>query len=116
MVPRHLAIVDAVPLSPNGKVDRSRLPAPAGAPASASAAAAAAVDGAVLSATALRLREAWAAVLGVDDESVRPSDNFFRVGGDSLNSLRLAAEANRRGLKLTIKMIFEHPTLAELAL
>ena len=30
MVPRHLAIVDAVPLSPNGKVDRSRLPAPAG--------------------------------------------------------------------------------------
>ena len=55
-------------------------------------------------------------MLGVDDESVRPSDNFFRVGGDSLNSLRLAAEANRRGLKLTIKMIFEHPTLAELAL
>ena len=33
MVPRHLAIVDAVPLSPNGKVDRSRLPAPATAPA-----------------------------------------------------------------------------------
>ena len=115
MVPRHLAIVDAVPLSPNGKVDRSRLPAPATAPG-ASASAAAAADGAVLSATALRLREAWAAVLGVDDESVRPSDNFFRVGGDSLNSLRLAAEANRRGLKLTIKMIFEHPTLAELAL
>jgi aryl carrier-like protein len=119
MVPRHMLSLDAVPLSANGKVDRKRLPAPELADAAADSSADAsdtALDMTLLSEAARRLCEAWTAVLGVDASNVRLSDHFFRVGGDSLKSLRLVAEAHQRGLKLSIKHIFDKPTLGQLCL
>ena len=53
-------------------------------------------------------------VLGV--AQVRPTDNFFDLGGDSVISLQLVARAKKVGLKLTNRQVFECATLADLAL
>ena len=55
----------------------------------------------------------WKDVLGV--ERVGIHDNFFDLGGDSILSIRIVAKANRLGLKLTSRQLFEHPTISALA-
>ncbi|MEW6734362.1 MAG: amino acid adenylation domain-containing protein [Acidobacteriota bacterium] len=59
------------------------------------------------------LAEIWREILGV--EQIGVEDNFFDLGGDSVISLRIAAKANERGLRVSPKDIFEHQTIAELA-
>lgn len=55
----------------------------------------------------------WAGVLGLDKVGVY--DNFFELGGDSILSIRIIARANRAGLHLTPKQLFQFQTVAELA-
>lgn len=60
-----------------------------------------------------RLREMWCAAFGV--ESVRPDENFFELGGDSLTAVDLVEEIRRGlGVNVGIAVIFDHPTVAEL--
>ncbi|OBF81041.1 non-ribosomal peptide synthetase [Mycobacterium sp. 852002-51163_SCH5372311] len=73
-----------------------------------------AVSGSVKSPETLRaligLLEELLDITGVDAE-----DNFFALGGDSIVSIKWSAQANAQGLPLTPPMVFEHPTIAELA-
>ncbi|TBW45962.1 non-ribosomal peptide synthetase, partial [Marinobacter halodurans] len=55
----------------------------------------------------------WQEVLGV--EQVGRQDNFFALGGDSIQSLRIIAKAKRAGIELTPRQLFEHQTVADLA-
>ncbi|WP_172381946.1 non-ribosomal peptide synthetase [Streptomyces sp. MNP-20] len=55
----------------------------------------------------------WTELLGV--ARVAPDDNFFRIGGDSLLSVGIAARATRAGLPLTPHDVLSHPTLRDLA-
>nr|BAW32324.1 nonribosomal peptide synthetase [uncultured Candidatus Entotheonella sp.] len=55
----------------------------------------------------------WAGVLSLPEVSV--SDNFFALGGDSILSIRVITQANRQGLHLTPKDLFQHQTIADLA-
>jgi aryl carrier-like protein len=64
-------------------------------------------------ATEMELCEIWCEVLGLDTVGVE--DNFFDLGGDSILSIRIVAKANRLGMPLTSRQLFEHPTIAELA-
>jgi non-ribosomal peptide synthase protein (TIGR01720 family) len=60
------------------------------------------------------LAEIWSAVLQVEQVGVH--DRFFELGGDSILSIQVIARAKKAGLRLTLKQIFQHQTIAELAL
>jgi len=107
MVPPELLVLDALPLSPNGKIDRRALPLPEWKPDTRQ------VDRAPATDTERDLAEIWKTVLRID--RVGGEDNFFQLGGDSILSLQIVARAREAGLRVTPRMLFEHPTLAGLA-
>ncbi|MCA1681652.1 MAG: amino acid adenylation domain-containing protein, partial [Actinobacteria bacterium] len=106
MVPSAFVVLDQLPLSPNGKLDRKALPAPE--------------FGAVGAADYVPPRSAaervlagiWADVLSV--EQVGVEDNFFELGGDSILSLQVVSRARQAGLSLLPRDVFVHPTVASL--
>ncbi|MBN8750582.1 MAG: hypothetical protein J0I65_24210, partial [Variovorax sp.] len=90
MVPQHVVPLPALPLLPNGKIDRASLPAPSPAPAEGrgrTAAAPATEEEAVVAAI-------WRELLGVED--VSPGDNFFDLGGHSLLAMRAVLAIEER--------------------
>ncbi|WP_441247705.1 amino acid adenylation domain-containing protein [Kitasatospora sp. McL0602] len=107
MVPSLVVVVDALPLTVNGKVDRGALPVPDGSRPVTGAAYVAPV-GPVQRAIA----RVWGQVLGVD--RVGAEDNFFEIGGDSILSIQAVFRAGRLGIHLTPKMMFRHQTIAQL--
>jgi non-ribosomal peptide synthase protein (TIGR01720 family) len=60
------------------------------------------------------LADIWSAALRVEQVGVH--DRFFELGGDSILSIQVIARAKEAGLRLTLKQIFQHQTIAELAL
>ncbi|MCF6233933.1 MAG: LLM class flavin-dependent oxidoreductase [Rhodobacteraceae bacterium] len=111
MVPAHVVRLDALPLTPNKKIDRAALPDPTQrrlAPAGPVAA----VPGPGLEAGIAKI---WTAILGVS--GIRANDNFFELGGHSLLAVQ-AHRALREKLDLpglSITDIFRFPTLGALA-
>lgn len=61
------------------------------------------------------LRRLWSDVLGLDLRSIRPRDNFFHLGGNSLLVMRLISMARREGQTLVADDVFAHPVLQNLA-
>ena len=108
MVPSAFVELDALPLSPNGKVDRDRLPAP---PEERGGAAEGFV--APRSPTEQALADIVASIVGVSRVGVH--DDFFEVGGDSILAIQVVARAQEAGLQLTAYDLFAHPTVAALA-
>ena len=108
LVPAFVVQLDALPLTPHGKVDRGALPAPDGPRREIG-------TPYVEPETALerRLADIWAAVLRV--ERVGIHDNFFELGGDSIQSIQLVARAARAGIRIAPAQLFRHQTVAELA-
>ncbi|UKZ63969.1 NRPS [Trichoderma atroviride] len=62
-----------------------------------------------------RLQALWSTVLGIDASSISADDSFLRIGGDSIQAMRLVAAAREQDLALTVTDIFEHPELSDLA-
>jgi amino acid adenylation domain-containing protein len=108
MIPSAFVILETLPLTPNGKVNRMALPAP--------------------EMTRPKLEEAyvpprnpteellakiWAQALGINKVGIH--DNFFDLGGASIQGLQVINKANEAGLRLTPELLFEHQTIAELA-
>ncbi|KAH8668471.1 nonribosomal siderophore peptide synthase Sid2 [Xylariales sp. PMI_506] len=62
-----------------------------------------------------RLRQAWSLTLKLDSDSIRPDDNFFALGGDSVAAMRLVSVCRERGLDLSVTSTFGNPTLAAMA-
>ncbi|KAA0021323.1 non-ribosomal peptide synthetase [Antrihabitans cavernicola] len=107
MVPASFVVLDELPLSSNGKVDRKALPAPV-APAADGP-----VRGARNDADATLLRIV-SDVLGKTNIGI--DDSFFDLGGDSLVASRVIARINAElGAELGIRDLFEAPTVAGLA-
>ncbi|MCY1022277.1 non-ribosomal peptide synthetase [Pyxidicoccus sp. MSG2] len=108
MVPSAVVVLDALPLSPNGKVDRKALPAPTDArvPQTAPAAPRDAVE--------LRLVELWEGLLNVRPVGIDQS--FFALGGHSLLAMSLLSQISKRlGRTLPLSVLFTHPTIERLA-
>lgn len=103
-VPSLVLSLAALPLTPNGKVDRNMLPMP-----DMQARLAHAYEAPVTE-TERILAAIWTEVLA--QPRVGRLDNFFELGGDSINTLQILARAHQRGVKLTPKQLFEHPTVA----
>jgi amino acid adenylation domain-containing protein len=108
MVPSAFVFLDALPLSPNGKVDKRALPAPT--PATQSTRAHVEPDGPVQEAVAA----VWKDVLGL--ESVGAHDNFFDLGGHSMLAARLLGRLHERfAVDVPLRSLFQQPTVAGLA-
>jgi amino acid adenylation domain-containing protein/non-ribosomal peptide synthase protein (TIGR01720 family) len=107
MVPAAFVMLDKLPLTPSGKLDRRSLPAPGEEALER--------ESYVAPRTASEhiVAEIWQELLGVSRVGV--GDNFFSLGGDSITSIQVVNRARRRGLEATVRMLFEHPTVAELA-
>jgi non-ribosomal peptide synthase protein (TIGR01720 family) len=106
MVPSAFVPLDEIPLSPNGKLDRTALPAPTELAPSSGYVAPRTDAEAVLA-------EIWAEVLGV--ERVGVEDNFFELGGDSILTIQVVSRARKAGLRMVTKDLFLHRTVAALA-
>ncbi|NJM72004.1 MAG: amino acid adenylation domain-containing protein, partial [Scytonema sp. RU_4_4] len=107
MVPSAFVILDTIPLTANGKIDRLALRA--------------------LDDNIEREREYVAPQTQIEQilttiwqelllrEQVSIHDNFFEIGGDSILSIQVVSRAKTRGVQITPKQIFQHQTIAELA-
>ncbi|WP_334026392.1 amino acid adenylation domain-containing protein [Nocardia terpenica] len=110
MVPTHLLELGELPLSVNGKVDRKALPAPEPGTRRVGRRGL----GHPRTETERRLATVFAEVLGGDEIGVE--DSFFELGGNSLSAARAVARVNAiLGAGLTIRDLFESPTIATLA-
>lgn len=105
MVPSTMTVLDALPLTTNGKIDRAALPDPEQAQTSQSNAYVAPRND--VEAT---LAQIWADVLHLDRVGIH--DNFFSIGGDSILCLQIVAKAHRAGVKVSPKLVFQHHTVA----
>lgn len=106
MAPSAFVTLDSLPLNPNGKLDRNRLPIPdfsigketyvaPGNPAE------------------VALATVWADVLGLPQVGV--NDNFFALGGDSILSIQVVSRARNLGYRFPAKALFQYQTVVELA-
>ncbi|VVE25316.1 non-ribosomal peptide synthetase [Pandoraea anhela] len=104
LVPAQILVLDALPKLVNGKLDRKRLPEPVWLSASAEAPRAGAETD---------LAAIWTQLLGAPQ--VGRADNFFALGGDSIIALQLVSRAREADWRITVRDVFRHQTLSELA-
>ena len=104
MVPSVIVVLDEVPLTTNGKLDRDALPEPRFA---------ATVSRAPSGPLESRIAELFAQVLGV--RQVGADDSFFAIGGDSIISIQLVSRAKAVGIGFSPRDVFEQKTVAGLA-
>jgi len=105
MVPAVLTVLDAMPLSPNGKVDRGALPEPVHVRSGPD-------EGATRTATPIEdlVMEIWSDLLGIDELAV--DEDLFDAGMDSLLATKAAGRIRAEfGVELPIPTIFETPTI-----
>ncbi|WP_157108382.1 phosphopantetheine-binding protein, partial [Aldersonia kunmingensis] len=104
MVPAAFVVIDEVPLTPIGKLDRKALPEPV-------------FEAAEFRAPSTPMEETIAAVmaevLGIERVSV--DDSFFALGGDSIVSIQFVSRARARGIRFSPRDVFEQRTVAGLA-
>jgi iturin family lipopeptide synthetase B len=105
MVPSYFIMLDKIPLSPAGKVDRAALPAPG-------------IERTGIDYIAPRDRverklvELWSELLGVAEDRIGIDDNFFRLGGHSLKATVLLAKIHKVfQVKMTLAKLFARPSV-----
>jgi amino acid adenylation domain-containing protein len=109
MLPSAFVLLDALPLTAHGKIDRKALPSPDSMEAGRESPSFVAPQ----TEEERKLAEIWAGVLGVAQIGV--NDNFFELGGDSMRCIQVLSRAERSGLYISLQQLFEHQTIAELA-
>ncbi|QGT81399.1 non-ribosomal peptide synthetase [Pseudomonas coronafaciens] len=104
MLPAQILLLEQLPLTANGKLDKRALPKPGVVKQRYTA---------PVGEIEEKLAAVWADVLKL--EQVGSTDNFFELGGDSILSLQIIARAKRQGIKLSPKQLFEKQTIGQLA-
>ncbi|WP_443667744.1 amino acid adenylation domain-containing protein, partial [Gordonia paraffinivorans] len=105
MVPAQAIVIDEIPLTPAGKLDRTALPAPQ------------APKPAEYVAPANPVEEDLARIVGglLGEERISVTESFFALGGDSIMSIQLSSAAKAAGYHLTPREIFELKTIRAMA-
>lgn len=108
MVPSAFVFLEALPLTSTGKIDRRALPAPETTRPELE-------DSYVAPRTPdeKALAAIWSRILGIDRVGVH--DNFFALGGDSIRSIQVLAEARKCGLHFPLQQLFQAQTVSRLA-
>jgi amino acid adenylation domain-containing protein/non-ribosomal peptide synthase protein (TIGR01720 family) len=107
MVPAAVAVVEALPLTAHGKLDKAALPAPGVTGGAGSRAPRDPVEE--------LLGRLFAGVLGLAPGQVGAEDAFFELGGDSILAIQLVSRARQAGLAIAVADVFERRTVAALA-
>ena len=105
MIPRTIIMLDELPTTPNGKLNRAALPSPQPHPDRPHTPPHTTEE--------QHIAQTWSDVLGINDIST--DDDFFALGGDSIHSLKVIARLRNHGYNLALQSIFEHPTVRQLA-
>ncbi|WP_189093961.1 non-ribosomal peptide synthetase [Nocardia jinanensis] len=105
MVPATVVVLDALPVTANGKLDRAALPEPDFTPRAGSRPPATEIE--------TVLARLFAEVLGLDE--VGAHDSFFALGGDSIMAIDLVGRAAAVGVVFSVRDMFDHTTVAGLA-
>lgn len=109
MVPSVFVLLDTLPLTASGKVDRRALPEPSGERPEMDTAYAA-----PRTQVEMALADIWKAHLGL--ERIGTQDNFFFLGGHSLLAMRVMAQVRAKlGVDLPLRILFDRPTIEALA-
>ena len=108
MVPAAFVVLDQLPLTANGKIDKKALPAPV-------------VDTtgqdyqAPTNDTEQAVQTIWASLLNRTPEQVSIDANFFELGGDSILSIQVVSRLNEMGYQASMKQLFEYQSIRALA-
>lgn len=109
MVPAHLCLIEAFPLSPNGKIDRQALPDPAGAVGSEKPSYIPPRTG-----IEIELVRIWEHIL--NKQPIGIQDNFFELGGNSLVATQIASQVKKQwSIDLPLRVLFVRPQISQLA-
>ena len=109
MVPSAFVFIATIPMTVNGKVDYKNLPKP-----DLNALFSETVYVAPRNDLEERLAKIWQQVIGIEKVGIHA--NFFELGGDSILSIQMVARATEMGIAFSVRDVFEHQTIAELAL
>lgn len=107
MIPNNIVVIGEIPRTQTGKIERSKLPAP---PERSEVKVPYEPPVTPLE---MMLVEIWKEVLGL--QKVGRMDNFFELGGDSIRGLQVVARARAKGVKLSLQLLYPHPTVYSLA-
>ncbi|MEH0927117.1 amino acid adenylation domain-containing protein [Micromonospora sp. CPCC 205558] len=108
MVPSSISVIDALPVTSNGKLDRAALRG-----MDAQSLPTRGSDAAPLTDTERLLAGIWSDVLHTTP--INRNDHFFTIGGNSMTALGVSLAAEEKGLALSVRDLFMYPVLAELA-
>lgn len=108
MLPAAIVVLQELPLTSHGKLDRSALPAPR--PDLKDAAEPRTPAATLVENT---LADVWMESLELS--AVGVDDNYFALGGDSIRSIKVRAKALERGLSFSLQQLFQNPTIRKLA-
>jgi amino acid adenylation domain-containing protein len=104
MIPAHFVRLEEIPINPNGKIDRKRLPTPG-------------IKGTAYIPPTNEIEQALAdigsEVLGIDKIGI--DDNFFQTGGDSIKAILISSRLQKRHLSVQVNDFFLYPTIRQLA-
>ena len=107
MIPAAFVVMQALPLNPNGKLDRQALPEPDLTGSTA--------DTSLQTPIEEMVAGIWAEVLGLPD-GIGRHDNFFALGGHSLSAIQVGSRLrDTLGVELPLHRLFDQPTVAALA-
>jgi len=109
MIPDYFVILDQIPLTPAGKIDRRKLPPPH--PYQSGQKFEAPAD-----AIEAKLVELWAQLLGIKKVQISTSSNFFKIGGHSLKATILMSRIHKEfKIKIPLTTIFKKSTIKEIS-
>jgi tyrocidine synthetase-3 len=108
MIPSYFLVLDEIPLTPSGKIDRRALPKPDLEAAAGYIAPRNQVEE--------KLAELWSEVLEVEKNAIGIDTNFFQLGGHSLKAIRLLSKIHKTfNIKLELAEVLKTPTIKEIA-
>lgn len=110
MIPSYFVELEELPLTPNGKIDRKSLPVPETSTAPEE-------DSRPPNEEEVKLMRMWSEILEKEEGEIGIEQNFFELGGNSLNLILLVSKIHQEfGIEVPIAHLFANPTIKEIAL